>query len=91
MTKSKGIGRGGKRPGSGPKPSGLSGAQVNTSISIPRMLKYRQYLAGKGEPSSEGDVKRWIKQMFAGELASLDEMIDGDQLGKNDCLQLINF
>jgi hypothetical protein len=55
------------------------------------MLKYRRYLAGKGEPSSSEDVKKWIKQMFAGELASLDEMIDGDELGKNDCLQLINF
>jgi hypothetical protein len=55
------------------------------------MLKYRRYLAGKGEPSSSEDVKRWIKQMFAGELASLDEMIDGDELGRNDCLQLINF
>jgi hypothetical protein len=91
MTKSRGIGRGGRRPGSGPKPSGLSGAQVSTSISIPRMLRYRRYLDGKGEPSSQEDVKRWIKQMFAGELASLDAMIDGDELGKNDCLQLINF
>jgi hypothetical protein len=76
MTKSKGIGRGGRRPGSGPKPSGLSGAQVSVSISIPRMVRYRQYLAGKGEPSSQEDVKRWVKQMFVGDLAQLDEMID---------------
>lgn len=88
MTKPTGIGRGGRRAGGRPA-SGLPWAQINTKVSGPRMAKYKKYLADRGEPATDEDVKRWIRQIFMGELASLDEMIDGDLAGKNACLQTI--
>lgn len=80
MTKATGIGRGGRKAGGRPA-SGLTSAMVGVRISISRMQSYKKYLSSlRGSPVTEKDVVSWVRNIFNGELAQLDGIIDGLQL-----------